>query len=36
MDTKHPLLIEISGKLDLGLSEEEISVMEEMADKVKR
>ena len=36
VDTKHPLLIEISGKLDLGMSEEEISMMEEMADKVKR
>ena len=36
MDTKHPLLIEINAKMNVGLSEEEIEAMEEMADKYKR
>jgi hypothetical protein len=36
VDTKHPLLLEIEGKLSLALSPEEVQAMEEKADQFKQ
>ena len=36
LDTSHPLLLEIEGKLNVGLDEEELKIMQERAERYER